>query len=201
MEKCQRAVNNSSIPDIEIHVTEMNSRPWSDKSDNDDLFRALAYGEMVLNAYSFEDVKATYVWNTHGPWGGENENAPYNILDLENNREPRGDIIKLINENLLDYFVEVSRVNGYIRAYASIDETDKNLAIILINKNDKPEMVNINTLGYNLPSAFLMKSYSGSRPYDESPETKEVTLTGSNNEILNAELPPVYFNVILLKLR
>ena len=199
VEKCQSAVNNSSIPDIEIHVTEMNSRPWIDNSDNDDLFRALAYGEMVLNACGFEDVKATYVWNTHGPWGGENENAPYNILDLDNSREPRGDIIKLINENLLNYFVKVPRVNGFIRAYASVDELNENLAIILINKNDEPEMVNINTLGFSLPSAFLIKSYSGSGPYDESPELKESTINGSNNEILNIELSPVSFNVIYIK--
>jgi len=97
VEKCQTAVNNSSIPDIEIHVTEMNSRPWSDKSDNDDLFRALCYGEMVLNSICFEDVKATYVWNTHGPWGGENENAPYNILDLDNKREPRGKCVSPVS--------------------------------------------------------------------------------------------------------
>lgn len=196
VEKCQNAVDNSTVSDIEIHVTEMNSYPWKDNSDNDDLFRALCYGEMVLNACSFEDVKATYVWNTHSPWGGENENAPYNILDLDNNREPRGDITKLINENLLDYFVDVSRVNGFIRAYASVDESNKNLTIILINKNDKPETANIKTLGFILPNTFLIKSYSGNGPYDESPQIKETTITESNVEFLNTELPPVSFNII-----
>ncbi|MEO9572078.1 MAG: hypothetical protein ABJG40_12870, partial [Polaribacter sp.] len=93
VESVQRIVNNSTIPDTEIHVTEMNSRPWKNNSDKDDIFRALAYAEMVLNASSFEDVKATYVWNTHGPWVGPETNTPYNILDLDNNREPRGDVI------------------------------------------------------------------------------------------------------------
>jgi len=201
VEKCQNVVNNSSIPDIEIHVTEMNSRPWSDKSDNDDLFRALCYGEMILNAISFEDVKATYVWNTHGPWGGENENAPYNILDLNNNREPRGDIIKLINKNLLDYFVEVPRVKGYIRIYASVDEHNENLVLVLMNKNDKAETININTGTSDLPSNYSIQSYSGSGPHDESPTLTELTTIEIEHGVMYIELSPVSLNVISLKLK
>ncbi len=201
IEKCQNAVNNSSIPDIEIHVTEMNSRPWSDKSDNDDLFRALCYGEMVLNACSFEDVKATYVWNTHGPWGGENENVPYNILDLDNNREPRGDIIKLINENLLDYFVEVPRVKGFLRSYATIDEANKNLCVFLINKNDKPERVQLTIQGAGINTSSTIETYSGKDPYNESPALSEATQVEMNNGIVQAELPSVSINIITLNLK
>ena len=201
VETAQKAVNNSSIPDIEIHVTEMNARPWSDKSDNDDLFRALAYGEMLLNACSFEDVKATYVWNTHGPWGGENENAPYNVLDLDNKREPRGDIIKLINENLLDYFVEVPRVNGFIRTYASVDEQNEYLRLILMNKNDKEETVNVNTKIADLPSNYTIVSYTGVDAYDEAPVLTESAIVEIESGVMNVELSPVSFNVITLKLK
>ncbi|WP_200464304.1 hypothetical protein [uncultured Carboxylicivirga sp.] len=201
VETAQNAVNNSSIPDIEIHVTEMNSRPWSDKSDNDDLFRALAYGEMLLNATTFEDVKATYVWNTHGPWGGENENTPYNVLDLDNNREPRGDIIKLINENLLEHFVEVPRVKGYLRAYASVDESNENLRLILMNKNDEEETVNISTRFADLPSNYTMISYTGNGPLDEAPVLSDATNIDITDGVMNVELAPVSFNVITLKLK
>ncbi|SDR65387.1 Alpha-L-arabinofuranosidase [Polaribacter sp. KT25b] len=201
VEKCQNAVNNSSIPDTEIHVTEMNSRPWKDKSDSDDIFRGLAYGEMLLNACSFEDVKATYVWNTHGPWEGPEKNAPYNILDLDNNREPRGDVIKIINENLLDYFVKVPRVNGFIRVYASIDESNENLNIFLINKNDTSEVVNLETSKFNLQSNYTIKSFSGNHPEDKSPVYSEVAYNDLNDAILKVELAPVSFNVISVKLK
>lgn len=201
VEKCQKAVNNSSIPDIEIHVTEMNSRPWKDKSDSDDLFRALTYGEMLLNACSFEDVKATYVWNTHGPWDGPEGNAPYNILDLDNNREPRGDVIKIINENLLDYFVQVPRVKGFIRTYASIDELNENLNIFLINKNDTAEIVNMKTSKFNLQSNYTIKTFSGNDPEDKSPVYSEVKYNKIDDKILKVELAPVSFNVISVKLK
>lgn len=196
VEKCQNAVKLSPVPDIEIHVTEMNSRPWKDNSDNDDLFRALAYGEMVLNSCTFQNVKATYAWNTHGPWNGPEENAPYNILDLKNNREPRGDLIKLINENLLNYFVDVKRVNGYIRSYATVNETGDRLSVFLINKNDAHEKVKLT--GFNFSSQFSLIKYTGSDPYDESPEMDYST------EVLKVdgtlELSPVSFNVLKFEL-
>ncbi len=201
VEKCQLAVNNSTIKDIEIHVTEMNSRPWSDKSDNDDLFRALAYAEMVLNACTFRNVKATYVWNTHGPWGGENENAPYNILDMDNNPEPRGEIIKLINENLLDHFVEVPRIKEFVRCYATVDEANENLSLILINKNDKSETVNITTEISRLPSNYTVQTYTGSGPGDEAPTLGELNTKTIEQAIMNVELSPVSLNVIAIKLK
>lgn len=170
VEKCQKAVDNSSIPDTEIHVTEMNSRPWKDKEDNDDIFRALAYGEMLLNAVSFEDVKATYVWNSHGPWGGESENAPYNILDLDNNLEPRGEVMKMVNDNMLDFLVEVPRVNEYVRQYASVNENNDCFNLILINKDDEQKRFKFDVIGFESASDFTLHSYSGVNDSDENPQ-------------------------------
>lgn len=197
VEKCQNAVNNSSIPEIEIHVTEMNSRPWSDNSDNDDLFRALCYGEMVLNAISFEDVKATYAWNTHGPWGGENEDSPYNILDMDNNPEPRGDVLKLLNENLLDVLLDVSRVNGFIRAYASADTDGKQLKVFLINKNDKAEQTEISIKGFELNQTLKIITYTGSGPYDENPESYQEESKPHEGSV-DLELAPLSLTIVSL---
>jgi hypothetical protein len=61
--------------------------------------------------------------------------------------------------------------------------------------------VNISTLGFNLPSAFIIKSYTGTGPYDESPQLKESTITERNAEVLSDELPPVSFNIISIKLK
>ena len=198
VEKCQNIVNRSSKPDIEIHVTETNSRPWKDNSDNDDLFRALVYAEMLLSAASFEDVKATYVWNTHGPWGGAHENAPYNVLDLTNTREPRGDIIKMINENLLDYMVSVPRVSGYVRSYASVSEDNSRLTIFLLNKNDRPEKVHLSLPAFEAESQYSVQTYTGKDPYDESPMLSTVHQEGLANNQLEMELPPISLNIIQL---
>jgi len=199
VEKCQNAVSNSTIPDIEIHVTEMNSRPWSDKSDNDDLFRALAYAEMVFNACSFKNVTATYAWNTHGPWDGEDSNATYNILDLDNNKEPRGDITKIINDNILDYFVSVPRVNGFVRTYATVSENNENITLFLINKNDQSEKVMIDLSGFKNISEYSIQTYSGNGPYDEAPTLSKIDQIEMKNEELNPELTPVSLTIIHLK--
>lgn len=198
IEKAQNAVNNSSIPDIEIHATEMNSRPWKDKSDSDDLFRALAYGEMVLNACQFEDVKATYVWNTHSPWNGPEENAQYNILDLDNNLEPRGEIIKIINENLLDYFLDVPRVNGFIRVYASVSEDNKKQTIFLINKNNQAENINLDIQGFELESSYSMQVYTGSDAYDKNPSLTNAQDSQIEGNSISIKLSPVSLSIIQL---
>ncbi len=196
VENCQTAVTNSSIPDIEIHVTEMNSRPWSDNSDNDDLFRALAYGEMLLNACSFENVTATYAWNSHGPWSGEDYNTTYNILDLENKREPRGDIIKIINENLSGYFVEVERVNGFLRLYACTDESNENLTMFVINKNSEAENLEIEITDFDSFSSCSIQEYTGTSPYDESPKWSTQTVIETVPGDLSVELKAVSMSVI-----
>ncbi|QGY44297.1 hypothetical protein GM418_11705 [Maribellus comscasis] len=199
VEKCQNAVNNSAVPEIEIHVTELNSRPWKDKSDNDDIFRALAYGEMVLNACCFEDVKATYVWNTHGPWNGPDENQPYNILDMDNNREPRGDITKLINENVLDYFIDFPHKNDFIRSYATVSEDLEVLKILVINKNNKSETVDIEILGFEPDFIDSFVEYSGTNPYDESPvfsTSKDIDIEQNKVKL---DLKAISFSVITLK--
>lgn len=199
VEKCQNAVNNSSIPDIEIHVTEINSRPWDNKSDNDDIFRALAYGEMVLNACSFEDVTATYVWNTHGPWDGPNENAPYNILDLDNNREPRGEITKMINENLLDYFLEVPRASGFIRSYGTLSNSNEELSLFFINKNDKSETINVDIQGFAPDTFHLFMELSGTEPYDEEPLYSTSGDVKIAHNKVSVNLKPLSFNVLCLQ--
>lgn len=201
VEKCQNAVNNSSIPDIEIHVTEMNSRPWSNKSDSDDLFRALCYGEMLLNSLTFEDVRATYVWNTHGPWGGEEENAAYNILDMDNNREPRGDIIKLLNENLKGELIDAPRIKGYLRTYGCVDEENKNLKIVVLNKNDKPERVELTLSGSQVKTDGSVQSYSGSGPNDELTTLSDLSQVELVNGVLTSDLPAVSLNVFTIKLK
>ncbi len=200
VEKCQNTVRNSSIPQAEIHVTEMNSRPWSNNSDAGDLFRALAYGEMLLNAINFENVKATYVWDTHSPWVGENEVAPYDVLDQNNDRTPRGEVIKIVNDNLLDYWVSVPRINGFIRTYACIDETKKKLNIFLINKDDHPSEITIQTPGFLPGSDSLMDVFTGNDPLDISPSfsssKSDVTRV---TEGLKVKLKPLSLSVIHLR--
>ncbi len=202
VENCQNAVTNSSIPEIEIHVTEINAFPWGGEfPDQNDLLRSLALGEMILNAISFKNVKATYTWNTHSPWGGHDVNAVVNVLDLDNNREPLGEIMKLINENLLDHFIQVPRITGFIRSYATVDEQNKNIRLLLINKNDQIETVNINPLLLKTPSDYTIISYTGTGPYDESPSLTEQTTVEVIGGVMNVEIPPLSFSVIKWKMR
>ncbi len=199
IQSCQSAVNNSSIPDIEIHATEMNSRPWSENSDSDDLFRALAYGEMLMNAVSLDNVVATYVWNTHGPWSGPDKNVSYNVLDLDNERGPRGDVIKLINDNISENLIKMEPVQDFLRIYATINDNKDELTIFIINKNDQPNKVVLKPANFNLPTIYGVRSYYGSNPFVKIPVLSDWQQLEVGNDQLDVDLPALSMNIIKLK--
>lgn len=76
----------------------------------------------------------------------------------------------IINENLLDYYLDVPRVNGFIRAYATIEVTNKDLILILINKNNETEKLDIEIPGFDVFTSYTIQDYSENDPHDESPE-------------------------------
>ncbi|MEO9570309.1 MAG: hypothetical protein ABJG40_03880, partial [Polaribacter sp.] len=98
------------------------------------------------------------------------------------------------------YYIKVPRVNGFVRTYASIDELNENLNVILINKNDTIETVNIKTSEFKLQPNYTVKTFSGQMPEDVTPVYTEKIYNKIKNQILKIELAPLSLNVIAVKL-
>ena len=197
----QNMINNA-FPDrteLEIHVTETNIT-GGDFPDmgNIDLYKALYWFEMNMNHLALKNIRYTYFWGTHSPWGGETNLGDISCL-LENSAantiRPSGRVIQLINTYLKKYWLNVSRVNGYIRAYASVGEDGKALSVFLLNKNLYPEKIELDISNFNVVTSRLKEkiTFTGNSFNDTNPVILKDTLPEVPDQIT---LPPYSLTIL-----
>lgn len=166
--------NFPNRPEIEIHVTETNvtGGDFPDMS-NIDIYKALYWFEMNMNHLALKNLKYTYYWGTHSPWGGETNPGDIGCL-LENSNantiRPAGRVIQLINTYLKNKWVNATRVNGYIRTYASVSDDGKELSVFLLNKNLYAETANLTISNFNSEGITVEKTvFAGNGFNDTAP--------------------------------
>ena len=140
LRKAQNGI--TAKPGLEIIVTETDAKSGTKLPGEGHTTRALWWFELLMNEISFKNVTHTYFWGTHSPWGGQNqkENGGSLLLDNDNNRTQMGEVNMMVNKHLEGQeLVEVDRVNGFIRAYASRSLQNEQVTAFLLNKNDERE--------------------------------------------------------------
>jgi len=189
----------SDRPEIEVHVTETNvtGGDFPDMSSID-IYKALYWFEMNMNHLALKNIKYTYFWGTHSPWGGETSLGDISCL-LENSAantiRPAGKVIQLINTYLKNKWINTQRVNGNIRLYASVANDGNDLSIFLLNKNLYPEIVNLVVSNYNLatPENIEMVRFTGNHFNDTEPVILSESLTSIPEQM---ELSPHTLTVL-----
>jgi alpha-L-arabinofuranosidase len=188
-------------------VTEFVTEIDEDKNYGNDLWKSLVFAELSLSTFKHKNVSHMVHWNTHTSWQGEFggyhgniENSLNNTLD--NSLTPVGQVIKLINNHTFDNIISVQEKHGFVRAYATVASDTDDLAMILINKNDKPELVQFDFENY-LPSVEYERwTYTGKTPEDEYPQlslddgSKKLVVIKSGQ--LQTSLAPLSLTVIQL---
>jgi alpha-L-arabinofuranosidase len=170
----QNMLNSSfpNRPEIEIHVTETNitGGDFPDMS-NIDLYKALYWFEMNMNHLALKNLKYTYFWGSHSPWGGETSLGDISCL-LENSNantiRPAGRVIQLINTYLKNKWVSTTRVKGFVRTYASVSADGKELSVFLLNKNLYAETANLNISNFNLGNVLVEKAVFTSTHFNDT---------------------------------
>ncbi|MFA5418444.1 MAG: T9SS type A sorting domain-containing protein [Bacteroidales bacterium] len=195
---------NSNFPDrpeIEIHVTETNIT-GGDFPDmlSIDLYKALYWFEMNMNHLALKNLKYTYFWGSHSPWGGETSLGDISCLlenSLANTIRPAGRVIQLINTYLKNKWIATTRVNGFLRTYASVSADGKELSVFLLNKNLYAETPNLNITNYNLEDVSVEKAvFTGPNFNDTQPVINTTQLTSVPSQV---ELPPFSLTVLNFK--
>jgi alpha-L-arabinofuranosidase len=147
-------------------------------------------------------------WNTHTSWKGEfggYHGAMENSLNntSENSLTPIGQVIKLINNHTFNNVISIKEKHGFVRAYATIDSKNGNLALILLNKNDKAEAVQVDLANYLPANNYKRWIYTGDNPEDEYPTISQDD-DGTNKHVkikkstVLSNLPPLSLTVIQL---
>lgn len=198
----QNAVNNSSKPNLPILITESNAfGNWSDEWPA--LYKGLAWFDMLFTQQQYEDVKYTYMWNSHSPWNGENgdggiANALFN--DMDNNLTAMGWSVKLLNTTAEERFMTAdNKVHGPTYSYGSYTPGTGDMTIYLINKSASTVPMNVNVSNYSMSTAYEKWLLSGNDQYDANPtftQTGTITLTTDG---FTTDLPPYSLVVVKLK--
>jgi hypothetical protein len=199
----QNMLNNSfpNRPEIEVHVTETNvtGGDFPDMSSID-IYKALYWFEMNMNHLALNNIKYTYFWGSHSPWGGETNLGDIGCL-LENSAantiRPAGRVIQLINTYLKNRWINTERVNGFVRAYASVSVDEKELSVFLLNKNLYAETTSLNITNFNLADVVVEKTvFAGTNFNDTEPVINTGELTSVPAQII---LPPFSLTVLNFK--
>ncbi|MEP5341617.1 MAG: T9SS type A sorting domain-containing protein [Algibacter sp.] len=182
----QNTINNSNKPDLPILITESNANGnWnSDVSNINDLYKGLAWFDMLFTQQENENVVYQYMWNTHSPWQGEfGLGGPPNGLtnDMSNNITATGWPIKILNTTSEErIMIPDSKVHGNTYSYGSYSPNTGNMTLYLMNKSLESEDMTVNIGAFDLNSNYKRYVFSGDSPYDTNPtfsESGTITIT------------------------
>ncbi len=150
----ERALRASGRDKIELLVTEtgITGSPKTAGQDNN-LWKSLWWLEVLMHQTQASDVSYSFFWGTHSPWDGPAEADIEGkdqgvLLRMDNNaRKPTGEVVRIFNRYFYRELLDVQRVHGQVRVFASRDPASGRLSIFLLNKGDISLPVRLNFTG------------------------------------------------------
>jgi hypothetical protein len=83
--------------------------------------------------------------------------------------KPTAEIVKIINENLLEKLVSATKVSGHVRTYATYSPTTGELSIFLMNKEESSSIHTISLSNYTAPQGYERYVFKGTSCKDLNP--------------------------------
>jgi len=169
--KMQNVVANSVKPAMEIVITETGVSPDQGLGSTNNVYKALWYFDVLMNEISQPNVAYSYFWGTHSPWDGNKDADNYDVAVLlrtdDNSRKPIAEVVKLVNDQILDNIVQTKQISGKVRTFASMNQRGDKCNVFLMNKNNAEETVeiSINQLPENIVH-FSRIALKGKNPDD-----------------------------------
>lgn len=197
----QNAVQNSIKPELEIVITETGVSPDKGMGSVNNTYKALWYFDVLMNEISQPNVAYSYFWGTHSPWDGNIDNDENDIAILlridDNSRKPIAEVVKLVNDHILDNIVQTKQISGLIRTFASKNEKGDKYNLLLLNKDDKGQKVEIslNQLPEEITS-FKRQELKGKHPEDRNLKLDSFKNIEINNNKVKLTLAPLSITVL-----
>jgi len=201
IDQAAQALKRAGLPKVPLLVTETGVTGGRDLGETNNTYKALWNFEILVNQLSHPSVAYSFYWGTHSPWDytGADVEPSRDIgvaLRLKTNaRTPTGEIMRLINSNLLDEFVTTSRVVGRLRCYAMRSYDGRRRVLFILNKDDQPASVEVPFLATTLGQTINRIEFSGKSSEDVSPATRELTLLVQASP-LRIILPPLSLTIL-----
>jgi alpha-L-arabinofuranosidase len=202
IERMQNVVSKSSKPEMDIVITETGVSPVNDKLGKiNNTYKALWWFEVLMNEICVPNVSYSYYWGTHSPWSGSVDNDDGDAAVLlridDNTRKPTGEIVRIVNDGLLDNMIAATTASKYIRTYATANASGNAVNIFLMNKNIEPVDIVIkleNDSGQ--ARTFSRMALAGKTPDDRSPEYQQYPEIDVSSDKITLQLPPLSVTVL-----
>jgi hypothetical protein len=101
----------------------------------------------------------------------------------DNSRKPIAEVVKLVNNQILDNIVQTKNISGTIRTFASVNSSKDKYNVFLMNKNNKAQKVEISL--NQLPNSI--DSFSRNSLKGNSPDDRKLTFSNSENIKINGD--------------
>ncbi|WKN45469.1 T9SS type A sorting domain-containing protein [Tunicatimonas pelagia] len=121
-------------------------------NQRNEIYKSLYTFEQIANMFSYDDrVLYTHFWVTTNPWGNRGTVDDADAFDKNNKWKilNQGRIVQVFNQFLGAKMLDVQRVNGFVRAYASYTPSTKALTVYLLNKKSGNQSVKVNMANYS----------------------------------------------------
>jgi hypothetical protein len=197
VERAARTLAAAGRPQLEMLVTETGVSGPNSLGIVNNTYKALWWFETLMNELAQPQVSHTFYWGTHSPWNYRGEDAEPRgdvavALRLRDNaRTPTGEIIRLVNEHLLDSFVATERVAGLVRAYAMRSSDGRRAVLGLLNKGERAQDVVVQWQGFTAGSVRRVTEFAGRNPADVTPATRARSAGPLAADRLSAALAPL----------
>lgn len=175
IEEASRVLAEAGLHGPRLLVTETGVTGGTGIGQVNNTYKALWCFEVLMNQLSHPGVAYAYYWGTHTPWNFQGDDAePANdaglaLRHLTNSRTPTGEVLRLINGELLDAFTATERVQGRLRCYTMRSGDGHRRVLLLLNKDDLATSVEIPLDGKNPAIITQCREFSGLNPGDVSP--------------------------------
>ena len=198
----QEAVANSIKPDLPILITESNAYGnWDNK--NPELYKGLAWFDLLFTEQTFKNVDYTFMWNTHSPWSGENgaggvANALFN--NDENNLTAMGWPVKILNTTAEPKMLKPdAKIKGLTYNYGTYNPDNGDATLYLMNKGRSPVEMDVTIANYGEIKEYERWVFTGKSPFDQNPKfERKGQITWEGNKLSTA-IPP--HSLVVLKLK
>ncbi len=197
VERAVKVLATAGQPKMEILVTETGVSGPASLGIVNNTYKALWWFETLMNELAQPQVSYTFYWGTHSPWNYHGEDLePRGDVAValrlrDNTRTPTGEIIRLVNDHLLDSFVAVDRVAGLVRAYALRSTDGHRVVLGLLNKSETAQDVTVQWRGFSAGAVRRATEFAGRNPADVQPTTRPKTETPVAADRLATALAPL----------
>ncbi len=204
VEKMQRAVSNTADKDMEILITETGVTPsGKGLGDINNLYKSLWWFEVLMSELKIPNVAYSFFWGSHSPWKGlaDDEKDDVGVLFRadDNSRKPIAEVSKIVNEHLLDNFVNATATSDALRVYAMSDNNGDEAVVLIMNKRkeDMPIKLALNALSKEL-SKMQVTTLTGKNPFAREVKIKEEKAVSLKKAGDNIMVPGVSLTAIRL---